>query len=95
MTRELRITPRFKRSFRKFIQRSNLVRSEVQKTLDTLSENAFAPSLGTHKLKGHLVELQACSCGYDCRIVFRIERDAATNQEYILLVDIGTHDEVY
>jgi mRNA interferase YafQ len=95
MTRELRITPRFKRSFRKFIQRSSLVRSEVQKTLDKLSENAFAPSLGTHKLKGDLYNLQACSCGYDCRIVFSIERNEASGEEYILLVDIGSHDEVY
>jgi mRNA interferase YafQ len=94
MTRELRSTPRFKRSFRKFIQRSGLVRSEVQKTLDTLSENAFAPSLGTHKLKGDLYNLQACSCGWDCRIVFCIERDESSGAEYILLVDIGTHNEV-
>lgn len=95
MIRKLLITPRFKRSFRKFIRHNNLLRSQVQKTLDTLSEDAFAPSLDTHKLKGDLYEFQSCSCGYDCRIIFRIERDSATNQEYILLVDIGSHDEVY
>jgi mRNA interferase YafQ len=95
MTRKLRLTPRFKRSFRKFIRHNTLRRSEVQQTLDTLSGDAFAPSLDTHKLKGDLYQFQSCSCGYDCRIIFRIERDTATGEEYILLVDIGTHDEVY
>jgi mRNA-degrading endonuclease YafQ of YafQ-DinJ toxin-antitoxin module len=33
--------------------------------------------------------LQSCSCGYDCRIVFSVE------PEQIVLLDIGTHDEVY
>jgi mRNA interferase YafQ len=95
MTREIRITPRFKRSFRKFIQQNTLLRSQVQKTLYALSQDAFAPSLDTHKQKGELYNLQACSCGYDCRIIFRIETDTLTNKEYILLVDIGSHDEVY
>jgi mRNA-degrading endonuclease YafQ of YafQ-DinJ toxin-antitoxin module len=33
--------------------------------------------------------------GYDCRIVFSIEQDMATSSEVIVLLDIGTHDEVY
>jgi len=33
--------------------------------------------------------------GYDCRIVFSIERDKEKNNEVIILLDIGTHDEVY
>ena len=55
----------------------------------------FCPSLGPHKLVGELMGLRACSCGYDCRIVFRIEVDESTELEVILLLDIGTHDEVY
>jgi len=37
----------------------------------------------------------ACSCGYDCRVVFSLEIDEDSGGEVILLVDIGTHDEVY
>jgi two-component system NtrC family response regulator len=37
----------------------------------------------------------SCSCGYDCRILFQIRHDETTNEEYILPVDIGTHDDVY
>lgn len=39
--------------------------------------------------------LRACTCGYDCRIVFRVENDREAKTEVILLLDIGTHDEVY
>jgi len=37
--------------------------------------------------------LLACSCGYNCRIIFTVEKQK--NEEMILLIDIGTHDEVY
>lgn len=57
--------------------------------------DVFVLSLGTHKLSGKLDGFQACSCGYDCRIVFSIERDTEMNSEVIVLLDIGTHDEVY
>jgi mRNA interferase YafQ len=60
-----------------------------------MSENLYAPSLGTHKLSGEFYGLWACSCGYDCRIVFAIESDPSTNAEVILLLDLGTHDDVY
>lgn len=60
-----------------------------------MQEDVFAASLGTHKLSGTLEGLRACSCGYDCRIVFSIERNLVGDREFIVLLDIGTHDEVY
>ena len=48
------------------------------------------PSLKTHKLTGSLNGLYAFSVELDCRIVF-INDDT----EKVILVDIGTHDEVY
>ena len=35
----------------------------------------------------------SCTCGYDCRLLFRLRQDRDT--EVIILLDIGTHDEVY
>jgi mRNA interferase YafQ len=58
-----------------------------------MQEDVFAAELGTHKLKGELLGLSACSCGYDCRIVFKIE--PFEQREVIVLLDIGTHDTVY
>ena len=40
-----------------------------------MQKDVFAPSLGTHKLSGTLEGLRASSCGYNCRIVFSIERN--------------------
>ena len=53
------------------------------------------PRLKTHALTGEMSGEFACSCGYDCRITFKIETNALTKAREILLHDVGTHDEVY
>lgn len=93
--RALVLTPKFKRAFRKFVRRDARLQSRIEETLTQMQTDVFALHLATHKLSGELLGLQACSCGYDCRIVFTIEQDVNTNQEVIVLLDIGTHDEVY
>ena len=37
----------------------------------------------------------ACTVDYDNRILFEFAQNAATGEEEILLVTLGTHDEVY
>lgn len=93
--RLLVLTPKFKRAFRKFVKRNAELQQRIEDTLQQMEADVFAPALGTHKLSGKLDGLQSCSCGYDCRVVFSIELDAETNTEAIVLLDIGTHDEVY
>ncbi|MDZ8085313.1 MAG: type II toxin-antitoxin system YafQ family toxin [Nostoc sp. DedQUE12b] len=93
--RLLVLTPKFKRAFRRFVKRNAELQQRIEDTLQQMEADVFAPALGTHKLSGKLEGLQSCSCGYDCRVVFSIELDAETNSEAIVLLDIGTHDEVY
>jgi mRNA interferase YafQ len=93
--RLLVLTPKFKRAFRKFVKRNAELQQRIENTLEQMETDVFAPALGTHKLSGQLDGLQSCSCGYDCRVVFSIEQDIETNSEVIVLLDIGTHDEVY
>lgn len=93
--RELVLTPKFKRAFRKFVQRDNKLQKRIENTLIQMQQDVFATNLGTHKLVGELQGLQACSCGYDCRIVFSVEKAKESGMEVIVLLDIGTHDEVY
>jgi mRNA-degrading endonuclease YafQ of YafQ-DinJ toxin-antitoxin module len=57
--------------------------------------NPFAPQLETHKLKGKLSGSWACSAGYDLRIVFDFVKAGKDSVDGILLLAIGTHDEVY
>jgi mRNA-degrading endonuclease YafQ of YafQ-DinJ toxin-antitoxin module len=65
----------------------------LQAALEALAEDAFHPSLKTHKLKGELAGSLACSAGYDLRIVFRLVQHEGA--EAILVQTVGTHDEVY
>jgi len=60
-----------------------------------MEKDVFAASLSTHKLSGTLEGLRARSSRYDCRIVFSIEGNPAGGGEVIVLLDIGSHDEVY
>ena len=93
--RDLVLTAKFKRSFRKFARRDAILQKRIENALRKMKADVFAANLSTHKLSGELFGLWACSCGYDCRIVFSIEKDKGTGKEVILLLDIGTHDEVY
>jgi addiction module RelE/StbE family toxin len=91
--RELVLTPKFKRVFRKFVRRDANLQKRIEDTLERMQSDLFSVNLSAHKLSGGLLGLWACSCGYDCRIVFSIEK--VSGKEVILLLDIGTHDEVY
>ncbi len=93
--RELVLTPKFKRIFRKFVKRNKKLQQHIEETLGYMQKDVFAPHLGSHKLSGELTGLYACVCGYDCRIVFSIEQNGKMSNEVIVLLDIGTHDEVY
>ena len=88
-------TPRFEKAFRKFARRNLPLQQKIEDALAQLEDDAFAVSLGTHKLEGKLSGTLACSCGYDCRILFKFDRDEETEENIILLLDVGTHDEVY
>ncbi|MEZ4656642.1 MAG: hypothetical protein R2911_03650 [Caldilineaceae bacterium] len=89
------LTPKFKRAYRRFVRRNQCLRERIDATLAEMQVDVFSLALGTHKLSGNLFGLLACSCGYDCRIVFTIEPGPANGKEVIVLLDIGTHDEVY
>lgn len=91
--RELVLTPKFKPSYRKFVKRDRALQKRIDDSLQLMQEDVLSSSLGTHKLSGELFGLWACSCGYDCRIVFALERDPTSGADVILLLDIGTHDE--
>ncbi len=93
--RRLVLTPKFGRSYRKFSRRDKKLRQHIDAALRQMEQDVFSPSLSTHKLSGTLFGLWACSCGYDCRIIFSVERVPELDEEVIVLLDIGTHDEVY
>ena len=92
---QLVLTPKFNRAYRKFTRRNAKLRQHIDSALRQMEQDLFASSLVTHKLGGTLVGFWACSCGYDCRIVFALEFDPTSGDEVIVLLDVGSHDRVY
>lgn len=89
------LTPSFKNSYKKFVKRFPFLQSKIDESIFLLEKDLYHPKLHTHKLSGELLGSFACSCGYDCRIVFKIETNSITHENVVLLITIGTHEEVY
>lgn len=85
----------FKRVFKRLVRRQPELEERIEERLAVLTADPFDPLLQTHKLKGKLSGAWACSVDYDCRIVFNFVQNIESGEEEILLIDIGTHDEVY
>ncbi|MGR3317980.1 MAG: type II toxin-antitoxin system RelE/ParE family toxin [Candidatus Anammoxibacter sp.] len=79
----LRILKKWKRKHPELI-------SNFQDKLSQFTENPFQPSLRTHSLSGKLKGYWAFSIIYEYRLVFKF-----IPENKALLIDIGTHDEVY
>jgi len=60
--------------------------------LQLFINNPFEDTLRTHKLSGKLADLWSFSLDYSVRVVFYFTDDVPIKA---VLVDIGTHDEVY
>jgi addiction module RelE/StbE family toxin len=81
----------YRRKERKFLKKRPHLVDRYGEVLEKLKTDPFDPSLKTHKLKGELSEFHSCSLTYEYRIicVFLIQ------DETIILVNIGSHNEVY
>ena len=85
----------FKRAFKKLIKKNPQLQDKVLGILNLLENDPFTPSLKSHKLTGDLDGYWSCSVNYDCRIIFAFSQDEDSEETLIILVDIGSHDEVY
>jgi addiction module RelE/StbE family toxin len=86
---------KFSRAIKRAARRDKKVLSEIERTLTQLAADSKHASLRTHKLKGELTGTWSCSVSYDLRILFDFVRNSETDEIEILLLAIGTHDEVY
>ena len=85
----------FIRAYKRTIKKEPSISKDIEKTLRILIENPFHPQLTTHKLKGKLSGLWACTVGYDLRIIFEFVKSEIHQEDNIFLIEIGSHDEVY
>ena len=88
---EILYTDSYLKRARKFIKRHPDLVAQYEKTLKLLEINPNHPSLRLHKLQGKLSELYSVSISisYRISIIFLIENDK------IIPIDLGSHDEVY
>ena len=80
----------FKRSYRKRIKKNEERRRRFWRKMELFLASPFSPQLRTHKLSGNLEGQWAFSVDDDCRVVFEF-----IGEDKVLLIDIGSHDEVY
>ncbi len=91
MSWTLATTAFFDRRVRKFLIRHPDLRTRFADTLAQLAADPFEPSLRLHPLTGKLEGMQAVSLTYRYRITLTVQ----VTEHEILLLDIGSHDEVY
>lgn len=84
-------TAAFDRRARKFLSRHPDLRPCFAEVLGRLMADPFEPGLKLHALTGKLQGLQAVSLTYSYRITLTLQITA----DEILLIDLGSHDEVY
>ena len=88
-------TPKSIRAFKRLVRKNPPLRPLIEKTLKQLTKDPFHHSLRSHKLKGDLSDIWACSIDYHYRILFEFVQNPEESGEGILLLNMGTHDEVY
>ena len=84
-------TARFMRAAKKFAQTHPDLRPRLAQILRDLESDPLQSHLRLHPLKGKLQGLHAVSVTYSYRITLTLK---VTKKEIILL-DVGSHDEVY
>ena len=84
-------TSTFVKTSKKFFNKHPQLKSDFRDLLTQLEEDPFQQRLKLHQLKGLHKEKYSVSLTYSYRIVLYLK---IVNKEIILL-DIGSHDDVY
>ena len=91
MTFALITTQNFERRARKFLRKHPDLRPNFRATLEDLSSDPFQSKLKLHPLGGKLIGIHAVSVTYSYRLTLMLR----VTEKEIVLLDLGTHDEVY
>jgi mRNA-degrading endonuclease YafQ of YafQ-DinJ toxin-antitoxin module len=91
MTYALVFTEQYEKRSHKFLRRHPELEKQYSRTLQILAANPFHPSLHLHALAGRLSRLHSVSIN----ISYRVTLELLIDDQKIVLVNIGSHDEVY
>jgi mRNA-degrading endonuclease YafQ of YafQ-DinJ toxin-antitoxin module len=84
-------TNTFTRTARKYLKKHRNLIGIFEDTLKQLENDPFVPRLRLHKLKGKHSDKHSVSLTYSDRIVLYLK----LSEKEIILLDVGTHDDVY
>ncbi len=84
-------TANFTRAAKKLTRYQPEWRAKLAAILRDLETDPFQPHLKLHSLHGALNGMQAVSLTYDYRIILTV----VVTEKEVMLLDIGSHDEVY
>ncbi|PXX14035.1 addiction module RelE/StbE family toxin [Nitrosomonas ureae] len=91
MSYTLVFTDSYKKRARRFAQKHPELKESYRKTLELLAHNPYHHSLRIHPLKGKLSALHSISINLSYRITLEI----LITEKEIILINVGSHDEVY
>jgi mRNA-degrading endonuclease YafQ of YafQ-DinJ toxin-antitoxin module len=84
-------TPAFLRALRLYLRRHPAMGEQVEAVVEQLRTDPFAPALRLHPLHGRLQGEHAVRITQGDRIVLTL----LISEREIVLLDIGSHDELY
>ena len=91
MSFALVFTEDYTRRAARFIKKHPELQVQYGKTLELLESNPYHPSLRLHTLRGRLQGLHSVSINLSYRITLKL----MILETEIVLVDVGSHDDVY
>lgn len=91
MSYDLIFTEHYEKIEKRFLRRHPDLLDLYRKTLTLLERDPFHPSLRLHALQGRLTGLYSASIN----LQYRITLDLEMLEHTIILVNIGTHRDVY
>ena len=83
---------RFKKIYKKWSQQHPELGAQFAKKIVQFETDPFHPALKTHTLSGVLKGLWSFRITYEQRLVFDFIDESRTK---VVLIDIGSHEEVY
>lgn len=83
---------RFKKIYQKWIRQHPDLKEQFAKKIIQFEEDPFHPALKTHTLSGILKGLWSFRITYEYRLLFDFADESRTK---VILIDIGSHEEVY
>ncbi len=87
---KIELHPDFKMSYKKRISDNPRLVLKTAQRINLFQENSDEPLLRDHQLKGGKNNLRAFSITGDIRIIY-----IKISEDHIILLDIGTHNQVY